>query len=334
MKVLEKGKNILSYFYYLYKRNNWVFDSLRPFKSYERVEIDRPIFFLGVQGAGLTLISRMLRRNKKVISVTGDYKYWYGADEMQNVLWPILPVEFAGIKYRYPDGGEFITPRGWLYATNELINYYRMTEKDVTPEFKDKFSKIIRWLIARHGKGEGVRFTDKSQVFTIKVSFINEILKNSDPKFVLITRNPYALCYRSVFKKGKAPELKKVKRSLGEEKTLKLAAEHWNNSINFALEDEKKVQSFLTVKLEDFLKEPKKKLKEICESVEIDFEDKMLPSKNNKPGLGTRSFPDKKWYPLKKDVNSRYLKEISRKELEIIDNVCGKTAKALGYKKP
>ena len=88
--------------YYLLKRESWVFDISRYLKNFNDVTIDRPIFLLGTQGSGLTLISRMLRRNKSAVSVTGNYRYWAGADEMKSVLGPILPVELKAFEHIKP----------------------------------------------------------------------------------------------------------------------------------------------------------------------------------------------------------------------------------------
>jgi len=123
-------KKITNFIYYIYKRNNWIFDLPCCFKNFRNIKINQPIFLLSIQGGGSTLISRILRRNKDIVSVTGNNYYWYGADEMQNVLWPLLPSQLSGIKHKFPSRKKFIKPRGWLYATDELIDDYRNTEKD------------------------------------------------------------------------------------------------------------------------------------------------------------------------------------------------------------
>jgi hypothetical protein len=57
------------------------------------VEIDRPVSIVGLQGGGLTLISRILRRSQNTASVRGNSQTWYTNDEMQNELSLILPVD-------------------------------------------------------------------------------------------------------------------------------------------------------------------------------------------------------------------------------------------------
>jgi len=323
-----KTNEYLNYIYYIFKRNSWMLDP-RMLINFKKIKIDKPIFLLGVQGGGLTLISRMLRRNKKVVSVTGNSNYWAGADEMQNVFGPILPSELTGIKYKITEHEEIKKNSSWKYASNGVINDYRNTENDVTKKLRSKIKKIIRYIIKRYGDNSDIRFIDKSQIYTIKVSFINELLKTSDPRFVLITRNPYAVCYR-------APKissgLKNLPNEYSHEDKLRLAAEHWKNSNELALKDGKKVDNFMVMKFESVLMNPKKQILKLCEFCNLKFNHNMIPQKNHKNPFG--SLRRKRWYPLRKNVNKKYFEKMSKEEYEIIDNYCGELAENFGYKKP
>jgi len=88
--------------WYLWKRNNWMLDPRSWFGKFDDVPIERPIFLLGVQGNRLTLFSRMLRHHPRVVSVSGNHRYWSGADEMHTVLGPILAAELTGCAIRFP----------------------------------------------------------------------------------------------------------------------------------------------------------------------------------------------------------------------------------------
>ena len=101
-------------FYYHWKRNNWLFYPLRFFTQFKHINIDRPIFLLGNQGDGLTLIARMLRRHPDVVSITGNHTYWSGADEMQKVMMCRLPASLRlGGRFLCPDPpGEYLLPAG------------------------------------------------------------------------------------------------------------------------------------------------------------------------------------------------------------------------------
>lgn len=279
------SKDFTNNIYYAYKRNNWMLDLSRFYKNYKDKSINSPIFLLGVQGGGLSLVSRMLRRNDKVVSVTGDSNYWTGADEMQNVLGPILPAEFTGIKHKVPPHPKIGKPRGWLYAIDDLIDKHRLTNEDVNENNKDEYLKILKWIINRQGDINKVRFTDKSQINTVKVSFLNEILKGYDPKFVLITRDPYALCFRSA--QGKAYSLKRLQNKFSFHEILDLAAQHWANSIKAALEDGKYMDNFCIFKFEDILSSPEEKVKEICEFAKLEYTDDMVPQPEHEIPFGS-----------------------------------------------
>ena len=328
-------KNLLDTAVYAYKRNGWMLDRSRNKQRDAASVINKPIFLLGVQGGGLTFVSRVLRRHSDVVSVTGDSSYWWGADEMQNVLWKALPVEFAGIKHRYPDDTDFTKPRGWLYAVDELLQYYQKSARDATPALAQTFQQILAWQISRHGrKIAHPRFTDKSQVFTVKIPFIEEILKDSDPHFILVTRNPYALCYRSVIKPGEAPELKALVQERGHDAALKYAAQHWASSMKIARQDGKKAKNFITVSFEEFLQHPEKELQKICRFADLEYNKNMLPQSSDKIGLGSRPGHKEKWYPIRPQVNDRYLAQITQQDIDIIAKECEGIAKKFGYNKP
>lgn len=315
---------------YLYRRNSWMLDPRSYFADYRRIPIDRPIFLLGLQTGGLTLVSRMLRRHPLVVSVSGNYKYWSGADEMQQVLGPILPAELTGLRYKVPrpDHPVFKPPRSWTYACDELLPYYRKTAKDASARLKRDLERVIRMCIARHAVDKTVaRFVDKSQVYTVRVSLIAKLLEEYDPRFVLITLNPYVACFRAA--SGKAADMKRLRAKLTFRERLEICAQHWANSMRCALED--KTESMLVVRFEDLLREPVSCLKQICTHVGIDFSVSLLPGPHDRIPLGTR-FPDR-WYPLDPERITRSLPEGSPEEMEVVHQYCGYIARELGYRK-
>jgi len=323
-----KPFEVLNLFWYIWKRNNWMLDPRSWFGKFEEAEIDRPIFFLGVQGGGLTLLTRMLRRHPQVVSVSGNHHYWSGADEMHTVLGPILPPELTGTRYKVPYSNHpvFKPPRSWTYACDELLPYYRKTARDATPELKRAFERVIRMCIARHALDKtNARFIDKSQVYTVRVSLIRELLKEYKPKFVLVVNNPYAACYRAAL--GKAQDMERLKDKLPFKERLKICAQHWANSIRCALEDRN--DDMLVVRFEDLLREPELVLRQICEHVELEFLKDMLPTPHHRIPFGSR-FRDR-WYPLSLDRALHYIKKATPEELEIIKARCGSLAKELKY---
>jgi len=322
--------HFLNFCWYLSKRNNWMLDPRAWFGKFEDVPIERPVFLLGVQGGGLTLLSRMLRRHPEVVSVTGNHRYWSGADEMHTVFGPILPPELTGTRYKVPASNHPIykPPRSWTYACDELLPYYRKTEKDAKPEVKRALERVIRYCVKRHASGKRARFVDKSQVYTVRVSLIRELLKEYSPRFVLVTVNPYAAVYRAAL--GKARDMEMLQNKMPFTKRLEICAQHWRNSYRCALEDRN--EDMLVVRLEDLLREPAKYLERICEHVELDFSERLLPHPDDRIPMGSR-FRDR-WYPLNVDRVLHYIDKATPDELSLIHEVCGDLADELGYPRP
>lgn len=320
--------SLFNWGWYLWKRNNWMLDPRSWFGSLDGIPIDRPIFLLGVQGGGLTLISRMLRRHPQVISVTGNFRYWSGADEMHTVLGPILPEELTGTRYKvpWPDHPVFKPPRSWTYACDELLPYYRKTAKDATPEMKSQLERALRLCVARHSLDRtSARFVDKSQVYTVRVALIRELLKEYGPRFVLIVNNPYAACYRAAL--GKARDMERLKGTLTFQERLEICAQHWANSIRCAMEDWD--NDMLLVRFEDVLQEPAEEVRRLCNHIQLEFHEDMLPSPHHKIPFGSR-FRDR-WYPLNPGRTLCYIQRAMPEEILIIEARCGPIARELGY---
>ena len=88
----------------------------------------------------------------------------------------------------------------------------------------------------------------------------------------------------------------------------------------------------LVVRFEDLLREPEAPLRRICEHVELDFHQDMLPASHQKIPFGSR-FRDR-WYPLSIKRALHYVEKATPEELEIIDARCGSLARELGYEVP
>lgn len=324
-RTLCGGLNLLALFL---RRHLWRVHPRRFLRDLEAVPIDRPIFLLGVQGGGLTLIARMLRRHRDVVSVTGNASYWAGPDEMQNVMGAYLPPELTGLQHKIPPHPRF-PRRGWLYATDELLPLYRKTAADATEDMARRFRRAIRIALVVHARDvHRARFVDKSQTFTVRLSLVNALLRDCDPHFVLVTRNPYAMCFRAATRVRVLQQL-----DLPLEARLDLAAQHWANSFRCALEDAPEVAHFKIVRFEDVLQDPERWLRELCTFTGLDFDPAMLPAPNHRLPLGATGSTrgDHKWYPLRPEVNRPYLDALTPRMVDVIENRVGELAKRWGY---
>ncbi len=305
-------------------------DFSRFFNNFEHIRINKPIFLLGTEAGGLTLVSRILQRHSEVVTVSGNAKQWPSAEEMELVLGPILPRQFTGRRRnKHPELEKLNLYANGIYAADKFLPYYRNTAKDVTGEVKRSFRKILRWIIARNALDKNrARFLDKSQIFTVKLDFLNKILKDTDPKFILITRDPYAMALKFSENARAYIDKKGGKR----EEALRMAAQHWRNSMECAFGDSREVQNFLWLRFEDILENPEEKTREVCQFVEVDFYKDLLPQPHHRVPFGSKG--KHKWYPLREDVNDKYYKKMSPRDVEVIYEVLGEYAEKLGYSKP
>lgn len=325
-------KELSNLFYSHWRRVNWVIDPNTFISHFKQTRINKPFFFVGNQGGGLTLISRMLRRNPSVISITGNNTYWTGADEMQRVMVARLPktLRLSGqFLNSDPSHPVFSPPRSWSYGSDDLVDDYHMTEDDYDSAESKTLQKIIWEALYRFSDNPSeARFIDKSQLYTLKMRYIEALLEDSEPYFVLISRDPVAACYRAAT--GKAGDLERYKDKLSFEERLEVCIQHWYNCMSIALEDSKHVNHFRHFRFEDFLTKPEKSVKLLCKFLGLNYYENMIPQPHHSIPFGTRY--SKRWYPLKENVNKKYFKEILPANKEKILIKCGNLANTLGYK--
>ena len=283
------------------------------------INIDRPIFLIGLQGGGLTLIRRILTRAPNMVTVGGNSRLWYGSDEMQNRLSLTLPEEFRLLNCQFFNQGDF--HRGaWMYGTDNYINHFRNPDKDVTPELKDAYISILRKTIAQNAISiKGCRFIDKSQTYGLKIKFLTKILEDYNPKFLIIAMNPYVACHKATQK----PALSLL--DIPHEDKLKLAAQHYHNCMTTMLNDGAETNNTHLITFENFLEDPAETIRSCCSFLELEYSNRMLPSPKDKHPDGY------KWYPIRKNVNSEILGKICNSDIEIINTHLSGLFPILGY---
>ncbi len=315
---------------YALRTMSWLADPRSLFSPPE-YPIDRPVFLLGTQGGGLTLLSRMLRRHSDVISAAGNHRYWTSADELQNVYGLILPPELTGLRYKAPPHSQYPAPRSWTYAVADLLPHYRKRAGDATPQLAQSLQRVIRLSAWRNAVDpHRFRFVDKSQSYTVRVGLIHELLKESNPRFVLVPREPYVSVYRAAA--GKAADMRRLASTLPFARRVEICAEHYGNSMRAALDDcEQLGIKLLRVQFEQLLIEPEAALRRVCRFVDLDFDRDMLPAADHRLPLGSR-YQDR-WYPLRTDVNEPYERRLDDFVIEAVNRHCGEVIERLGYRR-
>ncbi len=313
---------------YVVRSYSWLFDP-RTFLPDSTTPIDRPIFLLGTQGGGLTLLSRMLRRHDDVVSAAGNSNYWTSADELQNVFGLVLPAELTGLRFKAPHHPILTAPRSWTFAARDLFGAYRKNAENASPKLARTLERIVRSNLRRHArKVDQARFIDKSQSYSVRAGLIWALLKEYDPVFVLVPRDPYVSVFRAA--NGKAADMKRLAEVLSYADRIDICAEHYANTMRAAMADAARHSfRFMIMRFEDLIADPVTSLRSVCEHCELSFDEDMLPARHHQLPFGSR-FRDR-WYPIKTDVNDVYEEMIDQITIERVNRHAAELLPDLGY---
>jgi Sulfotransferase family len=309
-----------------YHRDRWRY-SLRRFGAYvDDIPIDRPIFVLGVQGGGTTLVARSLLRHPEVVSMGGNSSFWVATDEMGFVRNRMmrLPRTLWSSSHRDDlDHPLFGASHDSMYASGPLYDAYRNVGADANERDAAAFRRVIREHIAVYAHDHRhARFLDKTHTLTLKIPYVEELLRGTSPHYLLIARDPYSTCYRAVRRKPPA-----WTEAPPYEEQLRLAAEHWANSLRTALEDGPRTGRFSVVRFEDFVRDPEATVRGMCEFTGLPFDPELVPREGQSRPFGMLP-TDTKWYPLFEDP---WRNRVPPEDIAIVDAVVGDVARELGY---
>ena len=312
----------------LYERDRWRYSVRRRLRSVDAIPLDRPIFFLGVQGAGETIVGRCLRRNRAVVSMSGNSDHWTGIDELGVVRnrMASLPSSLWGCKHRSDIAHPlFGFDHNSVYACDALLPLYRRRAEDADEDEARRFRRLLREHVAVYAHDPWhARFLDKTHTFTLKAPLLAAYLDGCDPHFGLVVRNPYSWCHRAV--RRKPPSLRVP---LSPDEQLRLVAEHWSNSYRIALEDAAEAGNVTVVRFEDFVADSEATIRRLCASLDLEFDAAMVPRADQTLPFATLP-GDRKWYPLYPDA---WLADVSDREAAIIERLCGPLAERFGYRR-
>ena len=320
------SSNQLGNFIWFYHRQKWMLKLpmayLRNILNKSNNGFDRPIFMVGLQGAGETLLSRVIKKSPNIVGVSGNSQYWFGPDEMHTVMGPILPACFTGQLHKVPRMDLYGRRRGWAYASNDLIKHYKFGANQIQLSDIKQFRFALQVIQSFNPNG---RIFDKSQSYALKIPAIREALKDSNPKFIAVIRNPYVSIYRAA---TRTTHLSKENMTL--DKKIEVATQHWNNTVSSIKEAFEVTQDDIhLLRIEDVLINFNKHIEKIYDFLELDLKMEFLPNENN--GMPWWSHRRERWYPVLKDTNQKYLDIIPPHIVEKISLEIKSNADWLGY---
>jgi Sulfotransferase family len=308
------------------RRDRWRLSPRRSLSAVDRIPLNRPVFVLGMQGGGTTLVGRCLLRHPAAVSMAGASDYWVATDELgfvRNRMRRLPPTLWSSAHRTDLDDPLFGTEHASVYASDVMLARYRNTDEDATPEDSARFKRLLKEHLAVYARdARTARFVDKTHTYTVKVPYLDRLLEPHKPHFVLVVRNPYTMCFRAVRRKPPS-----WRQEIAYEDQLRLVAQHWRNSTRLALEDGPATGRFVAVRFEDFLQNPEAVVRAICNSVELRYDDDLVPRPEHTMPFATLPW-DRKWYPLQGD---EWRDKVGDAEAQIVDEECGELAKELGY---
>jgi hypothetical protein len=312
----------------LRRRDRWRYSWKRRLRSVDRVPVDRPIFVLGLQGGGTTLIARCLLRHRDVVSMSGNSGYWVATDELGFVRnrMAVLPRSLWSSSHRIDlDHPLFGTDHRSVWASDALLPFYRQVRADAVAADGDRFKRVLREHIAVYARDPmHARFLDKTHTNTVRIGYLDALLEGADPFFVLVVRNPYTVCTRAL--RRKPPSWRKA---VSPNEQLEIMAAHWENAYRIAFEEGRATGRFAAVRFEDFVRAPTKTVRAICESVELEFDAALVPRAGDRLPFATLP-NDTKWYPVREED---WRPHVSDDDAAIIERRCGALARRLGYER-
>ncbi len=331
--VLRKAAGRLRYHAQLAR---YEFNLRRLSGAVARAAIDRPLFVLGVQGGGLTVLARCLYRHPQVVYASGNSDWWAGPDEIHNCKHirdlpePLVhrSFHFHNVTAAVENHPRFGYQRSWLYAIDELLPQYRKLAGDADEATERGLRRVLKKLISAYAHDPATaRIVDMSQLFSIQAGYVARMLEDCSPMFVIAARNPYAVCARAVAKEyGPAHGCVFDDR----ETKIRCAVEHWSNSFRYALEDTESMPR-LIVRYEDFMADPADVVRKIGAFADLTFDPRQIPAPGQPFPLG--SLEDNKWYPLRAGENERYLERLDPELVRALNARAGDLIERLGYER-
>jgi len=318
-------------------RLRYRFNLRRLLHPVDRVDIDRPVFLLGTQGGGGTLVTRCLLRHPRAVYASGNSDYWAAPNEIHNcphlvdVPEPLVhrTFHFGTVHDRMEHHPRHGYQRSWLYATDEFLPRYRKTADDVDEATTLAFRRVLQKIVLAYAHDpRDCRLIDQSQLYTIQLPYLARMLEGCNPRFILVARNPYAACARAVSKEYTAAR----GGYLEDDRAARIscAVEHWSNSYRLALEASSDLPMHL-VRYEDFLEDPERIVREMCEFAELRFTPAQVPAAGQRVPEG--SVEPEKWFPLKQGENVRYLEALEPDLVNALHARAGDLIERLGYER-
>lgn len=266
-----------------------------------------PVFIISLPRAGSTLLQRILMTNESISSVAEP--------------WIMLPYVYSiredGVLSEY---GHHVCAKG--------INDFIVNLPDGKNTFYEELGVFITSLYEKQCKNGEKYFLDKTPRYYNIIPELSEIFPNA--KFIFLFRNPMQIV-SSMMNTWSSGTLRHL-----------YANERDVNYGQFAISEgyEKIKERSCKLKYEELVNEPKKAIKEICDYLEIDYDENMLlgfSEQNTHGGLGD-SVGSKKYKNITSETTEKWKKSFDspyrkRTAINYINSLDDRVLEIQGYSK-
>lgn len=171
----------------------------------------------------------------------------------------------------------------------------------------DIFDKAAHLLTVKNNKK---RWLEKTP---FHIYYLEEITsKYPNARIILTVRDPKAV-YASWKKRDK-------------DKSLIGVAKSWNKVAQEILNAKEKYPNVFLIKFEDLVSSPKEKLSELCSFIDEEFEESLLDAQ-----VVNSNFDENKKIGFDKSIINRWERQLKKKEIRLIDDLCSEKELLLGY---
>jgi len=243
--------------------------------------ITKPVFIVGLNRTGSTLVKNMLDLNSEIAMVPEELHLWDPYPWANVVLNNCKKLDFQD-KKNIVDFVEDLFSKKFYGSFWQNINNYDidknkiLTDLQMTDENRVNCKEIINLIFLNYlWKQKKKRIGVKYPIHISKISLLNQWYP--DCKIIHLTRDPRAI-YSSKsndeFTKKLRNKYKKIEKIILIVTLIRTIFEYnWSRRIHIK---HRKDENYMLLRYEDLISEPEKNIKKLCSFLEISFEQDML----------------------------------------------------------
>lgn len=275
--------------------------------------IPKPIFIIGTQRSGSNLLRLMLNESANIAAPHPPH--------ILKVFMPLLPL-YGDLQKQ--ENFERLVQDVCLFVQKNpvLWEIQPQSEKILGACKENTLFEVMRQIYAQTALAKNAAY------FCCKSMANVEILPELSAALPDAT---YIYLYRD----GRDVAVSFTKAFVGE-KHFYAIAQQWKKDQDFALafKEKKQPQNWFEIRYEDFILFPEKILKDLCKSLNIDYQENMMQYHKSKESQRAADSGDM-WKnvvkPVLADNKNKFLKEASQAQIRIFETVAGEVLEKLGY---